>query len=272
MLLAPARQIHRVARLFEALAAGTLTRAQLRRGIAADWGDFRQDAEEVGRGLFTWEDEALTRVLFPGARVLLVGCGTGRELLVLGSRGYRVTGVDPALPAVTAARAFASQHRLDATIVHGFFEDADLPGPFDAVVFTHRVYGMIQGSEFRMSALRKARLLLSERGSVVISFLTGQGMRAPLRFAANLASALGRRELRVEPGDELYPIGASPWFAFEHHFRPEAFRDEVSRAGFGVTEMSDGPCPTAILAPLVSTVSSVAPANATASMAVGGAP
>ena len=41
----------------------------------------------------------------PGARVLDLGCGTGRLALGLSARGHRVTGVDPAEASLTAARA-----------------------------------------------------------------------------------------------------------------------------------------------------------------------
>jgi 2-polyprenyl-3-methyl-5-hydroxy-6-metoxy-1,4-benzoquinol methylase len=41
----------------------------------------------------------------PAARVLDLGCGTGRLTLAMAAAGHRVTGVDPAAAPLAAARA-----------------------------------------------------------------------------------------------------------------------------------------------------------------------
>src|SRR6266542_1612341 len=92
----------RAAQVFNALAAGTVTRADLRAGIARDWEGFNALPEEAFGGLLPWERALLDRVIRPGGRVLVIGSGTGREVIALAERGQEVIGIDPSGPAVTA--------------------------------------------------------------------------------------------------------------------------------------------------------------------------
>jgi SAM-dependent methyltransferase len=71
----------------------------------------------------------------PGARVLDIGCGNGRDLAAFAAEGYEVTGVEP----VAAFRAAAER---DFPELRGRIRDGALPGrmpddmgPSDAVHF-----------------------------------------------------------------------------------------------------------------------------------------
>ena len=79
-------------------------------------------------------DRAIERgALGAGARVLEVGCGTGKLTESLVERGVRVDAVDPGPNMIAVARRRLGQ--TDAVSFHlGRFEDIDVPGqPFDAV-------------------------------------------------------------------------------------------------------------------------------------------
>jgi ubiquinone/menaquinone biosynthesis C-methylase UbiE len=72
----------------------------------------------------------------PAARVLDLGCGTGRLALGLAAAGHAVTGVDPAAASLAAARAKAGADRV--TWMQG--RSAALPDEtFDIVVMTSHV-------------------------------------------------------------------------------------------------------------------------------------
>lgn len=241
-----ARTLGQATRLVEALAAGTRSRNELRDDIAREWDHYRQDPEEAIRGLFEWERAVLEKALRPADRILVVGCSTGRELIALAEQGYRVVGVDPSGPAVATARVFLERTGRQADLIHGFFEDVRFSEAFDVVLFSHRTYGLIQGADCRVGALRRAAGLLNPGGRVVLSYLLGPGMHPALVAAAWLGAVLGRSDLRIERGDAVHCIRSSA-FGFEHHFGPDEFVVEAGRAGLSVLYEVDGPCPAVIL-------------------------
>ena len=75
-----------------------------------------------------------TLPLSPGARVLDVGCGTGRHSLEFARRGYRPTGIDFSAGMIDVARAKAAVDGLDARFVHADAATYRAEAPFDAAV------------------------------------------------------------------------------------------------------------------------------------------
>jgi len=72
---------------------------------------------------------------FGPARVLDLGCGTGRLALAMAAAGHSVTGVDPATASIEAARRKPGAERV--TWIIG--TSADLDGSFDVAVLTSHV-------------------------------------------------------------------------------------------------------------------------------------
>jgi SAM-dependent methyltransferase len=77
------------------LAAGTLRQAQLNAMAAQAWRAFYTDDESVQSGFMPWERELYDSATRPGDRILIIGCGAGRDLLPFVDRGHQVVGIDP---------------------------------------------------------------------------------------------------------------------------------------------------------------------------------
>src|SRR5947208_14527991 len=97
-------------------------------------------------------------------RVLDVGCATGYLARALGERGCTVSGLEFDAEAAEEARP-----HLDRLVV-GDVEALDLAEAFDGDRFDVVVFGdVLEHLRDPLGALRNARRVLTERGSVVVS-------------------------------------------------------------------------------------------------------
>jgi len=238
------------ARVFNHLAAGTLRVSDLRNGIERTWEAFGASDAAVGAGLMEWEVEFERAFLKTGDRVLLVGSGPGRDLVALVGKGYAVTAVEPARRANETARRHLALRGLHADIIEGFFEDVDVRGRFDAIVFSYCCYSFIPDSRRRVAALRKAATHLSPAGKIIVSYLTERSGHPALIRLARATAALTRSDWRPEPGDILHAVDTSgPVYHYEHAFAPEEIEEEGRRAGLRTLHHSVRPVnPVVVLA------------------------
>ncbi|HZF05531.1 MAG TPA: hypothetical protein VE932_14465, partial [Patescibacteria group bacterium] len=81
------RGLIRAARILAYATAGVLTRKELGRAAAGRWSDFGIDETYVLSGLFTWEENFYFRFLKPDDHILIVGAGSGRDLIGLRRAG-----------------------------------------------------------------------------------------------------------------------------------------------------------------------------------------
>jgi SAM-dependent methyltransferase len=237
------RGLFRIARFFDLagravfyFAAGTLRRTDLESMFAIAWEDFAADPAVVGSGLMSWERAIVQEFLKPEDRVLVVGSGSGRDLLALRQAGHDVVGVEQAAPAVERARRLFRDHGVSAEMIAARFDQAALPGTFDAIVFSWFCYCYILGAAERTAALAKARAHLNPAGRVIVSYIAADA--SPRTRAVNIARAASRltgADWRAEPNDHFYPVaGGRPLFAFQHSFRPDEVEQEARNAGLSV--------------------------------------
>ncbi len=132
----------------------------------ADFNDPRLVAIYDAEYGWAGDDDFFVEVLAeePVTQVLDLGCGTGRLALGLASRGYDVTGVDPAKASLDAARAKPGADSV--TWVEGtsklLSEDA-----FDVAVMTSHVAQFIVGDEEWAATLGHLRRALRPGGRLV---------------------------------------------------------------------------------------------------------
>ena len=235
------RLVHRLAKPLQALstlltaaAAGALRRPELQAAIAEKWHDVARLEDGDRLGWHAWESEFYGAHLRPGDRVLLVGCGAGRDLVPLIERGHEAAGLDLSAEVVDLARQRLARRGLSAPRYVGAVEDAVLPTDFDAAAFSWLCYGYLPGSEARVRALRRLRECLRPGGRVLLSYPLREEPRSvwPARMT-RLASRVLRSDWCPEHGDLFLLSGRGRRLAlhYEHHFVPEEFLAEARRAG-----------------------------------------
>jgi SAM-dependent methyltransferase len=221
-----------VARTSTYIAAGTRQIADLQEDQRRAWELFYANHPSHDSTLMPWEADVVDRFVQRGATVLLVGCGSGRDLVPLVQRGCRVTGLDASQTALEIADRALQAHGCTAALVRGFFEDTPIAGAFDAVIFSYYAYASIPMSGRRIAALDKAASLLEPGGHIVISHAAhGVRPRAILVGLARLAGTLARSDWRIEPGDLVWRDRVEgPTISYAHIFEDTELRSEARAA------------------------------------------
>lgn len=229
------------ARVCASLAAATLRMRDIRSDTEHKWDRFYTLDVDIDKGLFPWEQHLIERFVNSGDRILVVGCGTGRDLIPLSAKGHEVTGVDPAQQAVALARAACRRRGVAADIIHGYFEDVGLSTPFDVIIFSNLCYGLIPESKRRIEALRKARAHLTGGGRILISYVGNLRRRhSRLLELMKVGARLRRSDWHPEEGDIVHPmLSGPPRFHYEHIFVPGELQAEAEAAGLRVSFHDD---------------------------------
>ncbi len=230
------RAFERAATLWFHAAAGTLRLADLGAAIQREWEDAgaSNSIDYVASGLLSWERDFYGRFLKPGDRVLVIGCGTGRDLLGLLELGYRAEGLDVGSQCTAAAGHLLQTRGFEAPVYTGAIEAVALPGRFDAFIFSWFCYSYIPQSETRIGVLRKLRDHLNPGGRILVSY--NPGKRAPRRLPIRLTQLvawLSRSDWRPEYGDHV-SIQGRQTLHYEHQFTRETLEGEARAAGMSV--------------------------------------
>ena len=184
-------------------------------------------------GLEPWEERIYLNEMHAGDRVLVVGCGGGRELLALGARGYQVTGVDLVPALIERSRQHLARRGLTATLIASPVETAALPDTYNVVVFSAFVYGYQPGAASRRAVLARLKAHMTPGARLVASYM--EGGRAS-RFGLWLIRAAGwmaRSDWLAEPEDPFAPGPLRTRRPFyERRMSPEAVCRELAEAGF----------------------------------------
>ena len=218
------------------LAAGTLRLQDLRGAIVNAWEEFGRSEELIRSGLMPWERALYDRFLKVKDRILVVGCGTGRDLIALLKLGYRVEGLDVGPRAIALARRILEKEGLSTELHTGPIEAVALPGSFDVFTFSWFCYGYIPQADTRIGVLRKVKAHLNPGGRILISYVPAERPPSSLpirltRFAARLA----RSDWHPELGDVIGPVtGDRHAMGYQHHFWEGELEKEARAAGLTV--------------------------------------
>jgi SAM-dependent methyltransferase len=187
--------------------------------------------ENVRSGLTLLEEVLLARHPIPPGKALVLGCGPGRECLVLARRGFTVTGLDREPGMLERARALAAEAGLPVRYVAGEASAFELPGEsFDLVIVFSGLYNMLLPRARRVGLLAAARARLVPGGHVLVTFLSAY--RRPGENLPRGKHLLEAMNPDHERGDFYL------WNEAVHVFpRGEDVSDEAREAGLETVEL-----------------------------------
>lgn len=226
----------RVARVTDYLAIGTRQLSDMRTDSLRSWQAFYDTHPSHDSRLMPWESDFVDRYVSPGADVLVIGCGSGRDLLPLVERRCRVTGIDAVCSSLDIARRMLAERGMTATLIEGFAEEMRIAGAFDAVIFSYYCYSVIPESARRVAMLHKTAGVLNPGGHIVVSLASNTPRpHAWLVRAGQLSGALYGCDWRVEPGDLVWNNRENrPSYAYTHAFEPGEIERDAAAAGLSV--------------------------------------
>ena len=144
-----------------------------------------------------------------GKRLLDVGCSWGRWSVAAARKGYAVTGIDPSLGAVMAARRMARVLRVDPRFVVADARHLPFPPAAFDTAFSYSVLQHFAPGD-TLSALREVSRVLAPGGSSMIQMASAYGIRSlyhQLRRGMRVPEAFDVRYWR--PGELQRVFGRS---------------------------------------------------------------
>jgi len=219
------------------LAAGLLRWNDLMTASRIRWRDYGLSADDFSIGLEPWERRLYSDLLRPSDRVLLVGCGTGRDLVGLLELGYGVTGLEQVPELVELARANVARSGMVAEVLTGGVEAVELGTGYDAVIFSPGVYSCLHQSASRVALLARIKACLCPEGRILISYY-GFTPRSPLSIhLTRMTARLTRADWRPENGDSFSrDAKTSQILRYEHLFRHGEVAHECAAAELEVIQ------------------------------------
>ncbi len=137
-----------------------------------------------------------------GSPILELACGTGRVLLPLARKGYRVTGVDisPAMLDVARRRVEAAGLGERVTLVEQDMRRLDLPERFNLVLIAANSFAHLPTQEDQLAALDRIRRHLRPEGLLVMDVVNPDPVRlmeanGQLRLEKEITDPTGGRRL-----------------------------------------------------------------------------
>lgn len=182
----------------------------------------------------------IRRLVPPGGRILVAGCGSGRECFALAAAGWRVVGVDFAPAMVELARREAARRGLTVEFCLADLRRHEEPrGSLAAVFFTYDVYSFLPTPTDRADLLRRMFQWLVADGVV---FLSARRVRSAWDRVCLSVQWVARRRPRTTWGSShtrWLTMDGTLRRSFIHVFTERTLRRELDGTG-GTPENWEG--------------------------------
>ena len=120
--------------------------------------------------LKAWE-VSVTKYFSPGARILDIGCGLGREAFALSDLGFEVVGIDISKEVISQVKQLSSDKGYKISFYDYDGKHLDFPdNSFDVVLIWAQTLGLLYGEETKNRYLSECKRVLRKGG--LLSFST----------------------------------------------------------------------------------------------------
>lgn len=220
-------------RLFLQLRAAHWRRTDLATRSQRHWEWFGNQPTQRGYALMDWEQRFYASALHDNDELLLIGCGSGRDLVALLRQGHSVDGVEPAPGCVALAKQALRDHHLQAQIFPDPIETHTFGKRYDAAIFSWCTYCYLVSSNDRISVLQRLRRALKPSGRILLSYVVRAPSPTPggMRLTRWLGPLL-RSDIAWEIGARVATHHRLPFF--ERTFLPSEIAAEVQQAGLRI--------------------------------------
>ncbi len=249
LVLGLARLTYNVSQGLLYLAGGTLRLADLQEMSRRYWRTV-DDGDTSLQGLEPWELKTYGQVVHARDDLLIVGCGTGRDLIPFVEAGHRVVGVEPCGARLATLRRILEERGHSVDLVEGVIEDVHLSSTYDVIIFSPYAYSYIPDALRRIAVLRDLARRLNSGGRIVLTCRKRtRSWTASSTTLARLSAGLTRSGWSPQPGDVISRVDAG-LVRYEHWFITEELEDEARHAGL---EILSNECPDSMPAVLTAT-------------------
>lgn len=141
--------------------------------IVSDWYEKEEHIDEMkgwDKGkLKIWEQQ-VTDKFPPGAKILDIGSGMGREAFTLYRQGFEVVGLDISKYAVEKSNEEALKRDCEVKFYH--YDGKHIPFKdemFDIVIIWNQTFGLLYGDDYKENYIRECKRVLKQGGLISYS-------------------------------------------------------------------------------------------------------
>ena len=137
------------------------------KSIVSEWYEEKKNVDEMRNwnlALKEWEQSVIS-YFPPGARILDIGCGLGREAFALSDLGYDVVGIDISKEVISQVKQLSAEKGYHISFQEYDGEHLNFPaGSFDVIIIWAQTFGLLYGNEFRKNYLSGCKKVLKKGG------------------------------------------------------------------------------------------------------------
>ncbi len=205
---------------------------KLRRGVLTSYSTadaVEKYTQRASEGLRNYEKVAIDRFFPLSGKILVIGCGAGREAFALETLGYKVKGIDISENLITAAKSIANQRHshVEFELTNGT-NISEPDRTYDIVIFWSQILANVPTKEARQALLQEAFRILVAGG---LASLTVHDRTRTLRLLEADSRYERINQQGLDDGDVILKEGGKDP-VFWHYFDKSEVQNLFVEAGF----------------------------------------